>query len=550
MQRPSPEAGQLLPAGFMSEPSEHSRRHSACNYTPNSTFSTSRSFEDEFQAIPQLLTKAALLEHSLQQQISSHRHSRHSQQSISGTQERRPAASRSKPRAQSCQRPATRRSRRTENLLRAINRGCGRCTQDENVLPCRCCRFLPVYSLNLNDDPSVSDRNPEDTTLMWREVRAMNNYVGSLPARSKTESSSRRTGETQSTDKKSITPSPYDTDFIQRVLKPRSITILPTRTPSAFAHAHFGVNEPVGNRAQYYIQAREAPASLVWLESGDEFVTDILREYDCMTERKLCEAEFASYARETLLKRERRIPLRDQDDQERCLKPERMIELVTEPETVGPWVRPPLIEDRFINSDDTLYTDYGFELRPDCAYWLSLQAFSHTYKCFVSDHTLVLDDNMVCPYLTIEFKRDNSEQQVALNKVAAASALALYNRFLLRKASLEDSQQKWGQQHPKPLKHYGITFSGANYNVWCTRVQLTKDYQWNGCVMERISHGTCRLAQDVRALIDWINEIHCWGLTIHGPECQNDVKMSLKAAESMSGNRVSGAGFSAATAEI
>ena len=57
--------------------------------------------------------------------------------------------------------------------------------------------------------------------------------------------------------------------------------------------------------------------------------------------------------------------------------------------------------------------------------------------------------------------------------------------------------------------------------------------------MERVYLGACLTASSVRNLIDWINEIHCWGLTVHGPECQNDIKLSLKARESSSGIRVS-----------
>ena len=532
----------------MSQSTEHSRQHRADPATPISSISTLYSAGESFQALPQLLTKAALLEHTLQQQLSIIRthNSEHSQPAFSAAKGVRPAPSHkqtTRSRARSCERPSTIEGKRS--LLRTCSLDRSRYIQDEWPLPGSYRNTLPLYHLEPEEDPSVLDRDPQDNTSLWRDVRAMTGRVSSLPVRTRTESSSKRSGET--TDKKIKAPSPYDNDFVQRVLNPRSIKI--SRPTSAHAPQHFQVDVPSGDRAQYYAEKRGAPPSSVWIESGDDFVLEILREYDCMTERGLCEAEFASYAREILLKRERRIRVREQDEHERGWRAERMIELVAKPGTDGPWIRPPLVENQSVNSGDTPYTDYGFDLRPDCAYWLSLQAFSQEYKSYVGEHTLVLKETITCPYLTIEFKRDNSEQQAALNQVAAASALALYNRFLLRKASLELGKQKWDQQHLKPLKHYGITFTGSQYSVWCIRVEVTKKYQWSGCVMERVCQGTCRVPHGVRDLIDWINEIHCWGLTINGPECQNDVKLSIRAKESSSGIRVSSFGSSATTSE-
>lgn len=29
-------------------------------------------------------------------------------------------------------------------------------------------------------------------------------------------------------------------------------------------------------------------------------------------------------------------------------------------------------------------------------------------------------------------------------------------------------------------------------------------------------------------LIDWLNEIYCWGLTVHATHCERDIKISMK----------------------
>lgn len=56
--------------------------------------------------------------------------------------------------------------------------------------------------------------------------------------------------------------------------------------------------------------------------------------------------------------------------------------------------------------------------------------------------------------------------------------------------------------------------------------------------MRRVWSGDCS-AQiwDLRYLVDWINEIHCWGLTVHCPGCRNDIKTIMKS--NTSGTRVS-----------
>ena len=413
---------------------------------------------------------------------------------------------------------------------------------------------LETCGLVLEEDPPVLETDPESITSLW-ELVSMSGKLSSLPKATKdskgqastpgqsvvtrSSTASKRTSDTTVSDMKLKAPSPYNKDFGKRVLHPRSIII--SKLYTVKAHKHFNVEEPTGDRILYYTKKREAAASSVWLRDDISFIEDIIREYSCMHRRNLCEAEFASYARETILKRDRRVLNLLQSDGQRCWRTERMIELVAKP-TVETWECPPLVDKEYAKIGDTPMTDYEFDLRPDCAYWLSLQAFDPDYMFQVEEHTFVMNETITCPYLTIEFKKDDSEERVAVNQVAAAAALALYNRFQLRKRSIEISKQRWDQERVEPLKHYGMTFMGYRYSVWCIRVQLTKKFEWNGCHMERVHLGNCLSATGVRDLIDWVNEIHCWGLTMHGPECQNDIKLSMKAHESTSGFRVSDIG--------
>ena len=500
------------------------------------------SADEQVQALPSLLTKAALLEHSLQQQLAFFK--AHNLQSPS---EGAYVASLAPERSQYIHKrrrtisgypypdrptstPAlgikqSRSPRRTSSLDR------GRDIYRNSLLPNTPYVPLPQHPLELQEDQFVAEADAQETASLWREVATMSGRQSFLPKPTNSESApSRASG---STNKVKI-PSPYDKDFIQRVLEPRSIRI--SRPYSLKVHRHFDAEEPIGHRVRHYTEERKAPASSVWLECGDSFVADIVKEYGCMSQRGLCEAEFASYARETIFKRESRIE--DTTVDSRRWKTERLIELVCKT-TSYLWQCPPLVGREYARMENKSFMDYDFDLRPDCSYWLSLQAFSPEYKVHVQEHTLVMYDTITCPYLTVEFKKDGSGDQAAFNQVAGAAAIALYNRFLLRKESLELAKQKWDPQHVKALKHYGITFIGPLYNVWCIQAVLTSRYCWSGCHMERVFLGDCRHAKSVRDLIDWVNEIHCWGLTIHGPECQKDIKLSIRATESSSGIRVS-----------
>ena len=73
-----------------------------------------------------------------------------------------------------------------------------------------------------------------------------------------------------------------------------------------------------------------------------------------------------------------------------------------------------------------------FDARPDCAYWLSLQAFSIEYATQIQEWAYMVNQRITCPYLMVELKKINSESLSAENQVAAAAALALYDRLCPR----------------------------------------------------------------------------------------------------------------------
>jgi hypothetical protein len=151
----------------------------------------------------------------------------------------------------------------------------------------------------------------------------------------------------------------------------------------------------------------------------------------------MCEAEFASFGKERLLKgelRTRELPA------VRKYRPERMIELVAKLNINDNWTEPPMLFPGYSARV------YKFDIRPDCAYWLSLQAFNRNWQSRIREYTFVVYRRVTCPYFTIEFKRDDSTPTEAENKVAAAGALALYNRYSLRSQHLQE-EEKAGLRH-------------------------------------------------------------------------------------------------------
>ena len=339
----------------------------------------------------------------------------------------------------------------------------------------------------------------------------------------------RSTDITSASSTKIRKASPYDKDFRQQILKPRGIVIVEKRNISVWDH--FQTKEPDQDRISFY-KDKGSKHSDIWLKSDDCFLKEVLHEYICMVDGKMCEAEFATYAKETLFRRDKRMLSRDFSDL-RAWKTDRMLELVAKPNerSFNCWESPPVLES------DHSFQKYDFDIRPDCAYWLSLQAFNADYVSKVRQWAFVLKRRITCPYLFIEFKKDDKDPSSAENQVAAAASLALYNRFNLRIARTEQAGKSLDQINIENIRVYGITFQGASFVVWCIQPKLRETAcEWAGCTMTRVHYGDCDDRNDVKELTDWINEIHRWGLSVHGPNCENDIKICVSKG---SGTRVS-----------
>lgn len=283
----------------------------------------------------------------------------------------------------------------------------------------------------------------------------------------------------------------------------------------------------------YCAKIRGAVDSCVWLEDSEDVIESITREYSCIEREGLCEAEFASYAKETIFRTDPRALSLAKS--KRCWRTKRMVELVAKPNQTF-WEMPPLVDSSTAGSDNPNIF-YDFDVRPDCAYWLSLEAINPEYLSQISEWSFVQKRRITWPYLTIEFKKDDSAGDSTESQVAAAGSVALYNRFCLRQQRLKMAGNFWTQKLTKELKHYGLTMEGIYFTIWCIKPVLTPNFEWGGCRMTRLSWGDCTMHYDAKNLLNWINEIHSWGLTIHGLRCPKDVKICM--GERPSGSRVS-----------
>jgi hypothetical protein len=387
-----------------------------------------------------------------------------------------------------------------------------------------------------NPNPHTENSYPPDADVrkirrLWAKVMAgkrsgamrptkaslakakMDSGIGSASLRSPTLANPSGTGSAPTMSAKT-----NELDFEEMVLKPRGIRI-DDSTKSVLTAFHFGVDEaPAGGLPEYYQNLSGLSKTTLWLNADESFLTDIVREYESMKEYSLNEAEHATYAIENLLKREirsARLP------KARHWMAERMIQLIAKPEKL--WEQPPVL-DRTVP-----YKPYNFDIRPDCSYWTSLQAFNPAYRKTVGEYVSIRKNRILCPYLTIEFKKDDSTLRKARNQVAVASALALYNRWKLKKDRLDAVKKPWSERHEKVLKHYGLTFTGGDYEFWCIEPTLDSQGSWSGCRMYRLAQNDCESSEGVSSFVNWVNEIHRWGLTVHGPSCERDIKCCINS---------------------
>ncbi|KAL1615015.1 hypothetical protein SLS56_011964 [Neofusicoccum ribis] len=302
-------------------------------------------------------------------------------------------------------------------------------------------------------------------------------------------------------------------DQYEAALEPHGIEIDDTGL-SQNVRKHFCVDEQavhIRDRIDSLdLERRGALRSVtIWLNpDDDDFIRTVQSEYKSMVGNSMNEAEFSLYALTDIFMNERRNPHFVYEEGNQCWLPERLVQPVNKPDG-DKWRAPPAVARP---------SNYSWDIRPDCVYLLSLRAFRLGFRSKVREHVSVLQNRVVCPYLTLEFKKDSDKNMSrARHQVAIAACIALYNRWELKRSRIAE----WTDDHRSQLGHYCLTFMSSTWDVW--HVTPKTFTEWSGCRMRRVYSGNCTIRNDVVQLVNWINEIHYWGLTVHSPGCKDDI---------------------------
>ncbi|KAJ2987485.1 hypothetical protein NUW58_g4481 [Xylaria curta] len=302
-----------------------------------------------------------------------------------------------------------------------------------------------------------------------------------------------------------------DKEFASEVLQHYGITI--EFDGQSLKENHFcfmGLPDKSEDRVQAY--KKKLPDVTIWVENVKE--EDVQGQYDFMKAQGCNEAQYSRYALRILFLEEQ---------QHLRLGGERWVsystvELVWRPKRE--WAPPPIL-------DGTYPRRYDWDYRTDVTYWVSSEAFEPKFRNIISTLTSEVHQRGICPYLTIEFKKDDLKYEVAQCQVAIAAAMSLFNRYRLKCLTLEATGQQWSNEDKSQMRHYGITFTGSKWTIWC--IQPKRTQKWDGCTMEAIYHDDCCRSLGVSRLICFINDIHYWGLAVHGQSCMDDLLALYKA---------------------
>ena len=385
-------------------------------------------------------------------------------------------------------------------------------------------KAISTTSANPKYKPRRPATDPEQIQELWSEVRKQKREDMPPTTRASKKRKVNDTKAISSSETSSVVDytAPTSTSqgitiknpkFNELCLIPRGISIDPKTRSIGHPCSHFHTNKPSS-----YAGLAELKKSTLWLDTEPTFLEKVNKEYYFMHHYHLCEAEFASFAKENLLKREPRQEIQHnaEDSDQRFPRAERMLEFVCKPDDdpESLWRVPPLV----VSQD---YPTYTFDIRPDCSYWISLHAFNSKYSGQMGGFVHVSQERMTCPYFTVEFKRDDTAARRGSVQAATFGALALYNRYLLR---TQVTSKEWTHEQECQLRHYALTIAKSSYTFWCIRPKL-KDGVWKGCHMERMCFGHLGKIQGVTDFVSWTNEIHRWGLTKHLKSCETDVRL-------------------------
>ncbi|KIX07687.1 uncharacterized protein Z518_02341 [Rhinocladiella mackenziei CBS 650.93] len=320
-----------------------------------------------------------------------------------------------------------------------------------------------------------------------------------------------------------------DVDFEETQLIPRGVEILnPHQSIVTGAHAYFGSDtppDPAQSREFYLSVVQTALAgraerdidSSIFLPTDANFIKSVRRAYRRMGDEYVSEAEFKVFAWQNLFIGQHVVLM---DDTERQLCAVRLVEISLKPceSYNGPmWFAPPLL-----SSNQPPPEPFGFDISPDSQFWLSSKIINADYRRYIKSAVHCKPWSTFCPYLSIEFKATTDDRRVVRNQMAAAGLISLFNRYQLKL----DANIQLTPEQLRLVRHYGLTMEKEVWTVWLFDPKIHNG-AWAGCTIRRLEAGTCLDEGDIVGLLQWINEIHRWGLCEYALGCEDDIKQIL-----------------------
>ncbi|KIX06675.1 uncharacterized protein Z518_04651 [Rhinocladiella mackenziei CBS 650.93] len=421
--------------------------------------------------------------------------------------------------------------------------------------------YSSAYSPQFSAD-KIKETDPDRIKLLWREVVEKNTprYTRqTLASQSRNQAQSNVTPKSTlpTSVSKSSTPrtevpktaTVRDADFKHTQLFPRGLEISSERPSLGGAHTHFGSKTPpnAAKSCEFYrCIVQEALAGRadrdiddsIFLPMDTKFVTSVLTAYGRMGKAGVSEAEFQGYACQKLFIGPYAVL---EDDVERQLGAVRCVEVPLKPRESRNrlmWGEPPMI------SKQPPLKPFSFDTYADCQFWLSDKIINPEYRLDVKHIVHMKELGTFCPYFSIEFKATTCDRQVADNQVLVDGLASLFNRYQLKVDAFP---------HPAPeqfklVRHYGLTMEKDSWTVWLFQPKIVKKTTWAGCRVRILGTGSCETNREVLALLEWINEIHRWGLCEYALGCEEDIKQIL--SKDSSNLRISAIGVSKETETV
>jgi len=188
--------------------------------------------------------------------------------------------------------------------------------------------------------------------------------------------------------------------------------------------------------------------------------------------------------------------------------------------------------------------EHAFLGNPDLTWFNTLMSFHEEYRQLIHNEVPVhFESDAIAPFFTIEFKKKHKDEKEAVDQMAAAVTLNVYNRYLQRLRRLQVWGAPFAAEQFADLDYFGCTYCGESVQIFRARPRLSfetpsnGDSIWQGCEIATIHRFRTNENGQIMLFASWINEIINYGIGKYKENFTLDVKGILHQREG--GERVS-----------